>query len=70
MKVLFGNVNVGGADASLQMIPEILHAVDVRIADNVFLCGVIHRLMAKHSHCPRLTISPGRLWQNTNNASV
>ena len=37
MKMLFGNVNVGGADAYLQMFPEIFHAVDVRhFHDNAY----------------------------------
>jgi len=45
MEMLFGNVNVGGADASLQVLPKIFQSVDVRIADNVFAGSVIDRLV-------------------------
>jgi hypothetical protein len=47
MQILFGNVNVGGADASLQMLPKVFQSVDVRIVQNIFLRSMIHRLVCE-----------------------
>ena len=45
MQILFGNVNVSGADASLQVFPKVFQPVDMRIFQNIFPRSVIHRLV-------------------------
>ena len=45
MQVLFGNVNVSGADAAFQVLPKVLHAVDVRLAIYILASGVIYSLV-------------------------
>lgn len=45
MKMLFGNVNVGGTDAAFQVLPKVFHPVDVRVSDNIFMDAVIDRLV-------------------------
>jgi len=45
MQILSGNVNVGEFDASLQMLPEIFHPVDVCIPLRIFARAVFYRFV-------------------------
>lgn len=45
MQILLRNVNVSGADAALQMFPEVFQSVAVRIVQNIFPHAMIHRLV-------------------------
>ena len=45
MQMLFGNVNVSGADAAFQVLPKVFHAVDVRLTVYILASGVIYGLM-------------------------
>ena len=45
MQVFWGNVNVSGTDATFQVLPKVLHAVDVRLAIYILASGVIYSLV-------------------------
>lgn len=45
MQMLFGNVNVGAADAAFEMLPKVLHPINVRVALGVFMVAVVNRLV-------------------------
>ena len=47
MQMLFGNVNVGAADAAFKVLPKVLQIVDVRFAFYIFASPVINRLMVE-----------------------
>ena len=43
--MLFRNVNMSAPDATLEVFPKVFHAVDVRIANHIFVDAVIDGLV-------------------------
>lgn len=47
MQILSRDVNMGGANGALQVLPEVFQSVDVRVVQSVFLRAVIDRLVGE-----------------------
>lgn len=45
MKMLLGNVNMGAANGSLEVLPKVFKTVDMRCAFHIFSCAVVHGLV-------------------------